>query len=302
MSAGHKFLGLSPRPARDLFVVFGVCFAFRAVEYMLLRADQGVLGEAFVHKLVGMLILGVSIRHFSMTWKQLGFIREGAGRHILWGLLLGGAVYGLAYGIELLIHLFRGGDPSLQLYVAGRHGAQTAPVFFAVCIAGNLINVAMEEGVFRGLFVKGMESGHTFMGAALFSSILFGLWHVAAPVRSFLDGEMGASAAAAYACGYVLLSGLVGLKLCLLAKITGSLWLPMADHFFNNAVLNLLHVVSAAGTDELQIVRVAAAQTVSFLFVLGYIEKAAPARGPQRPYQKITVYLERAKLYERTYP
>lgn len=263
---------------RYILLIFGLCFAFRAMEYMLLRTDRGVLGEAFVHKLIGILILGCSIRYFHLTWTQIGFSREGAGKQILFGLLLGGAVYVPTYSIEFVIHLFRGGDPSFSFYAAGPGlsggpGVQTTPLFFAVCIAGNLINVVMEEGVFRGLFVKLLESGRTFMRAALFSSVLFGLWHIASPLRSFLDGEMGAVDAILYACGYVLLSGLVGFKLCLLAKMTGSLWMPMADHFFNNTILNLLHVMSPTGTDELQILRVAVAQIASFLIVLWLYQK-----------------------------
>lgn len=43
------------------------------------------------------------------------------------------------------------------------------------------------------------------------------------------------------------------------------------SHLFNNTVAtNVLHVVSLKGADELQIVRIMAAQIVSFVFVLTF--------------------------------
>ena len=61
----------------------------------------------------------------------------------------------------------------------------------------------------------------------------------------------------------------------LLYRITGNLWLGLGDHLFNNTIAtNMLHVVSPTGPDELQIVRIMAAQLISFAFVLAiYIGK-----------------------------
>ena len=39
----------------------------------------------------------------------------------------------------------------------------------------------------------------------------------------------------------------------------------MTDHFFNNTIINLMHVVTLSGTDELQVIRISIAQTISFL-------------------------------------
>ena len=66
----------------------------------------------------------------------------------------------------------------------------------------------------------------------------------------------------------VLTTGITGAKFCLLTKITGSLWMPMADHFLNNTIINILHVATTSGADELQVIRISIAQTVSFLIVL----------------------------------
>lgn len=44
--------------------------------------------------------------------------------------------------------------------------------------------------------------------------------------------------------------------------------MAMGDHFVNNTIVNMLHVVSVFGTDELLFVRMSIAQTLSFVIVL----------------------------------
>jgi membrane protease YdiL (CAAX protease family) len=53
-----------------------------------------------------------------------------------------------------------------------------------------------------------------------------------------------------------------GISFVMLYKLTGGLWFPMATHFVNNSVINLLHVVTVSGADELQAIRIAIAQTI----------------------------------------
>ena len=61
----------------------------------------------------------------------------------------------------------------------------------------------------------------------------------------------------------------MGIKWGLLYQMTGSLYMGMADHFFNNCIAtNLLHVVTGEGIDDMMIVRVLIAQLISFGIVL----------------------------------
>lgn len=51
--------------------------------------------------------------------------------------------------------------------------------------------------------------------------------------------------------------------------MTGNVWIGLGDHLLNNTVAtNMLHVISPNGVDELQIVRIMAAQFISFVLVL----------------------------------
>ncbi len=123
----------------------------------------------------------------------------------------------------------------------------------------------MEEGIFRGLFIKAFAARWSFRVSNLVAAALFGVWHLVMPLRSYLDGEMTFGAMVGMGCGYLVLSGLMGVKWGLLYRGTGSLWAGIGDHLFNNTIAtNMLHVVTANGADEWQILRVLLAQLLSF--------------------------------------
>lgn len=258
-----------------VWLVYIVCVVFRLFEYFILQTDKTWVGEAVVHKLIGIVILYLAVQMQGFSWNDIGFVKEKAVKYLLKGLAFGLSIFAIAYAAETLVVMAQGRFDSLQLYVSAyavdeNIGYQTGMVFFLICILGNIVNVIMEEGIFRGLFIWILEKKYHSISAAVISSVLFGLWHMVAPIRNYVDGTTSMGGMIANIIMLVVTSALVGFKFALLTKITGSLYMAMGDHFVNNTIVNLLHVVSITGADEMMVLRVAIAQSLSCVIVLVY--------------------------------
>lgn len=176
-----------------VFIIYLVCFVFRLFEYFVLRTDKTMLGEAVVHKLIGIGILFVASKVLLISAKEIGYSKENTLSNLLKGLCFGFVMFVIAYGVEIVIALSQGRFQSLQMYVSAyavdkNVGHQTALPFSLICILGNVINVIMEEGIFRGLFMKILQRRYCFFSSAIITSILFGAWHVVRPIRNYCDG------------------------------------------------------------------------------------------------------------------
>ena len=260
-------------PLLSVLAIYILCFIFRMIEYFMIRTDQTLLGEAIIHKIAGIIILWIAIKILSTDFEFIGFKRKGIFKNFAFGLLFGISVFAAAYGAEILIAVSQGNFQSLQFYVSSyavdkNIGNQTGILFFLICIVGNIVNVLMEEGVYRGLFQKILQQKYKFIAAAIICSILFGAWHVIGPIRSYYDGMSSMGGMAANIFMLVITSGLVGFKEAMITRLTGSLYMAMGDHFVNNTIVNILHVTSYTGADELMFVRITIAQSLSFLLVL----------------------------------
>ena len=88
------------------------------------------------------------------------------------------------------------------------------------------------------------------------------------PLRSYIDGEMSLGGFFANTAMLIGTSALVGFKFALIGKLTGNLYMAMGDHFVNNTIVNILHVVSTEEADHLMTIRITIAQSVSFTVVL----------------------------------
>lgn len=165
----------------------------RFIEYFFIQTDRTFWGEAFLHKVAGIVVLCVAARFFSLRLREIGFAKEGVLKYTFSGLAFGSILFAVAYGVEIWITVSSGSFETLRFYISsytveGNAGNQTGFLFFAICIMGNVINVLMEEGIFRGLFQKLLEQRYKFIASAILAAVLFGLWHIIAPIRQFYEG------------------------------------------------------------------------------------------------------------------
>lgn len=255
-----------------IFFIFILCCLFHYVEVLAIRTDETFLADNFINKVLGIAVLIVCLRIFHYSWRDIGF-RPDKLRYIGYGLLMGIFCFAVAYTIEYLFLLAQNLSPGFTWYISGFSLSgglmkQTGALAFFLCILFNIINVVMEEDIFRGLFIKlGLER-LTFVKANWLAAFLFGLWHLSLPVRSLIDGQMTIGEAVFMGTGYIILAALMGIKWGLWLRNTNCLWFGLSEHFFNNTISNVLHVASASGYDEMQIVRILIAQMLSLTITL----------------------------------
>ena len=136
----------------------------------------------------------------------------------------------------------------------------------------------MEEGIFRGLFMKILAPKLSFICATLLIALLFGIWHWVMPLRDYMDGNTSLPNLLIMGIGYIILAGIMSIKWSVLYRITGALWVGLGDHLFNNVIVtNLLHVISNGEADSMQIIRIMIGQILSFSVVMLYYRKTAKA-------------------------
>lgn len=267
---GERIKNNSIRSSLLIFMVLLIVHAFEAI---YLRLDETVVSENFINKLVGIIVLFSILRSLKWKWSDIGFSINGFGKSILIGLSLATCTFFAAYTIEIFILKGQGHQVSINIFttgfsLVGATAIHTGIGYILMCIFFNIINVVMEEGIFRGLIPEIVNIDHSMKTAILFQSLLFGVWHIITPLHNFIDGDLKIAGFLGLSVGYVILAGLMGIKWSLLYKITGNLYAGMIDHFFNNCIAsNLLHVSTESGIDEMMIIRVVIAQILSFIIV-----------------------------------
>ena len=97
----EETVGHPVAPLRQALVVivgvYLIAYTFRLLELMILRTDQSGIGEAFIHKLAGIVLLVLAVRFVGLSLNKIGFVRATAVKSTLLGLVFGLSVFFVAY-------------------------------------------------------------------------------------------------------------------------------------------------------------------------------------------------------------
>jgi len=281
---------IKEKPLLSCIIIFALCGFARLIEYFIIRTDKTIIPENFLHKVFGIIVLSIVLYLLHNNWQSIGFIKNKFVSDTVKGLILGCCCFIVAYSIECLILYHVNQNVSLAFYISGftlsGEAVKHDGIFFLIlCIGFNIINVWMEEGIFRGLFMKILDERLSFVRAALLIAFLFGIWHWVMPLRDYTERNIPLSALFVMGIGYIILAGAMSIKWSVLYKMTGTLWMGLGDHLFNNVIVtNLLHVVSNNEADSMQIVRIMIGQILSFSVVMLYYKKTIKRTAERNRY------------------
>lgn len=257
----------------SIILLFLLCSMVEYIEFLVIKTDQTILAENVLCKLFIIALILVVLRHRRESPQIIGFRKAGIFKGAALGLSLGVSSFAISYAVEYIVLRGMGQTPSLQFFISNfalqnQNVTGGSVMAVGICIIGNVLNVLAEEGLFRGLFLHLGKTAFPQRNSNLLQAMLFGVWHIVMVVGWVIDGSMDVPAAVAMAAGYVLLAGILGYEWGLCAAITGTLWAGIFEHFFNNFLTNSLHIVTATGIDELQVLRIVLSNILSLTFVL----------------------------------
>ncbi len=171
-------------------------------------------------------------RNEGRTLQDIGLRRDiNMKKLLIWGLLLG-------LIIPIIVMLFQVLCGWVVLSPnAIRYGnlpfIVIVPGYIAITLLKMIMNVSIEEFVFRGYFLHRFAVGFGVVWAALFSSILWGIGHLVSMVREGLSPFSIAMA--------MLTFTIWGIALCIGCWRNGkSLWFPFGVHYGVNISFSLL--------------------------------------------------------------
>jgi membrane protease YdiL (CAAX protease family) len=231
------------------FALLFIAVIFRIVDVFLLGLAEA-LGEAFLHKALGFVLVLVYLWAVGQSLGVIGLHGRLAGKAMFIGASGMALIFIVGFGLQLTLLRAAGRQPALVVAAIDPQTGLTGGLAFALLLlVGNLVNSLMEEGLFRGVMLTHFRVRLSPWQANLLQAVVFGLWHLAWPVKRLVAGQTDLATAASQATVIVLGSTISGLVYGYLYLKTDSLWAPWLAHTINNSTFNLLHIRTIEGLD-----------------------------------------------------
>ena len=164
--------------------MFVICFVIKDIEFLFIKTDSTFIGENIICKIVCIIATVITAYKLGYKLPDIGFKNRNVLRYAICGLGLGIVTFAISYGIELMILAISGANPKLSFYITnfGLTGATNeislSFTSVVICVVGNVVNVLAEEGLFRGIILKGTSDIWGFRAGNFIQALLFGFWHV----------------------------------------------------------------------------------------------------------------------------
>ena len=179
-------------PMSAPLVLLAITLCLRITDIFVLRLDER-LGEIILSKSLGFaLVIGYTL------WVGLHLSAIGLhARHLGAALAIGAGLTLTAFAIASVVQVLTlaPGQTLILRAVDIRTGMTGGLAFVLFLIIGNVINVLMEEGLFRGIMLPHFLLRMRFAKANLLQAALFSIWHLVWPGKAWLSGDVSAASA-----------------------------------------------------------------------------------------------------------
>ena len=257
-----------------IVAVYVICSVVKYIEFFFIQTDQTFIADNVICKIFSIIVLAAVLAIWKLSFKKIGFDLSRIWKNMFYGFALGIITFAVSYLLEILTLFAQGKNVRLGFYVTNfalSGATNTVDLSISallICMAGNIINVVAEEGLFRGLFLYLAKEPFGFRKANFIQALLFGTWHFVSVALELRNGTMTIPTAIVMTVGYIILAGILALEWGTCVSMTGVLWVGVFEHYFNNFIGNTLHVITETGTDELQIARIVLSNILSLTVVL----------------------------------
>jgi membrane protease YdiL (CAAX protease family) len=254
------------KPFLMIVILFVIAVFIRWIDNFVLRLDEKV-GELILTKSLGFILVILWVYLTGRRLKDIGLHSRKVGIALLIGAIATIAAFVVGYGVDYAFAYWQGNQPTFTIGAIDPKMGVTGSTIFAIwLIACNFVNSFMEEGLFRGVMGRLARIRLSFWGTILFTSFMFGIWHLPWVAKYYMLGQIETGSEIAMAMVFNSIPQfLIGIVYGYFYMKTNNLWAPWIAHTISNSVLNVLHIQTTQGVDASMPLRMMTYLAVMFL-------------------------------------
>jgi membrane protease YdiL (CAAX protease family) len=230
-----------------MLILLFLAYVIKLFDSFVFRLDE-LLGEAILTKGLGLVLVAAYVWISRRKLRDIGFHTQNLGITLLIAFVGFGILYALAFTTQLFLLKASGTEASFVLSAVDPKTGMSGGLFFGIwLLITNLVNSAMEEGLFRGIMLRHFLVRFSKWGAIFLQAGLFSLWHLSWPLRRLLDGQAPVGEVAFEAFGLLLATLISGVVYGYFYYKTDNLWGAFVAHTINNGIFNVLFIETNVG-------------------------------------------------------
>jgi len=235
------------RPVMASLILYILVWFIKYVDTFALRLDEKI-GEAILTKALGFILVLLYVWFCGRKLRDIGFHSRNLVEVLLMAFAGFGFLYAFAFVTQLFILRSSGEEARFILSAVDPKTGMSGGLLFGIwLLVTNLVNSAMEDGLFRGVMIRLLSVRFSGWGAIFLQAVLFSLWHISWPIRRLLDGNATPGEAAFEAFGLLLATLISGVVYGYFYYKTDNLWGAFVGHTINNGIFNVLFIQTSVG-------------------------------------------------------